>query len=49
MTCAMDQRFDADSVADIQCTDPFRRIKLMAGDRQKIDAELPDIDGHFAY
>src|SRR5215216_5633303 len=45
---AVDERLDAATAPDEQSADAFRRIDLVAGDRQEIDAESFDVGGDLA-
>src|SRR6516164_10981057 len=49
MSGSMNQRIEARAGADVQGTDPFRRVQLVAGDGQEIDAELVHASGDFAH
>ena len=48
LAAAVDKRFDLDTVADVECTHAFRRIKLVSGKCEQIYAECLDIDGDLA-
>src|SRR3954454_5422415 len=48
MPCPMDQRFKLNTAAKIQGADALGRVKLMASNREQIDAELVDARWNFS-
>src|SRR5262252_10346876 len=43
-----EQRRQIDALTDVKCTDTFRRVELVTGDREEIDPELFYVHRNFA-
>ncbi|KOT06413.1 hypothetical protein DM77_1168 [Burkholderia mallei] len=43
MACAVNQRLEPDSLSNVERADALRRVELVTGDRQQIDAERIDV------
>jgi hypothetical protein len=48
MSCAVDQRLEHNPMADIERTHTLRRVELVAGDREEIDAKRVDVGWNLA-